>query len=470
MHKYSASLVIVFSLLVTGCTQSPAPNTSQTATATGINIPDGNQLSSSEGLTIFGKPGRSIPLTVEPTHFQSSPPSLIKKSWVVRKQPQEGRCTDSISIQTRIDSNTLLASRTPAAVICTYNGGETLPASDDVGILANGKFNAFSSTSNLVPNDAPRQAYDFAFDGDSVYWLETESTSLYFDQWRIFTANLSDKKSKLLLKAEDGLGLNSPLPAVYQTHLTVKEGRLYFQSMIPTSQYFEKVEQGAIDPEGWEDGDFQQGLLSVKTDGSDVRMAGENIAEYAFLDNAIVYSKYATGQVGTLSPEGTRDTQNDSVVTGIYSASNGSEKLLVEDSGMPDGSYYAENRIHNLHTSDGLLVFTRDSTLYVLNTKDQNVQLLDVASLSMDDETGYTPNIVEAAITHGMVALTVSTSPSGGQADSLVIFDTVGKTVHTLKPPTAPYLLGTDGDQFRFSLEDENEVAIYTVPADPNAY
>lgn len=427
----------------------------------------GNDLQTSEGLAIFNKGATEYFAHTDSRNFEMAGDSEFKRVNVIMAAPASGKCFDALIPFEKIDATSTLAVLTPARIRCEYSGGEELPTATLAGTETRGVFEPFSSTAEMVPGDSPRQTYDMTTDGTTAYWFETASTSLSHDEWRLFAADLRTGRSRLLLKAEDGLGLAGPLPVTSKTNLTIREGRLYFIGYFPTDQYYKKVEAQTVDPEGWEPGDFIQGVLSVKSDGTDLTVAGESIFDFDFTDEHIAYVKFAESNTSFPTPEGTRETTPSSSPRYIAVASSG-EDIVAEDSGSSDGTFHTELAIGNFRTSGSSISFTRGLTAYVLNTKTRNVDIVDLTSV-IDSAAKNTPvseapaSITDLIYADGQVALLVKSEGTDEIEHFVVTYsfeDAKGKVYST---QFSPYSLGTERDKFTFRV-DVGEIATYSIP------
>lgn len=448
---------------------APQPSISSTTpTTTSSTSTDKTDLPTSEGLTIFDKAAGEYPAQIDSSRFEIADFNSHKKSDILMEAPSDGKCYDLVDPSGRVDDTTLLATLTPAKVRCEYDGGEELPASTLMGIQKDGEFVPFSSTAKLVPHDTPRQVYDMTSDGTTAYWFETASTSLSHDEWRLFAADLKTGDSRLLLTAEDGLDLAGPLPVSAKTNLTFHEGRLYFIGYYPTEQYFEKVDSQNVDPEGWEPGDFVQGVLSVKTDGTDLAIAGESIFDFGFTESKIAYVKLVDVTRSYLTPEGTRESTEAAYPKRIVVAAGGVEEVLVEDVGSSDGTFHSEIAITNFQTDDRFISFSRGLTAYLLDVQSQEVDIVDLAStinLIAENTSDIEPSarITDLIYSDGQFAMIVNSEDTEEVENFVVVYDLGDKTGKIFPTDSNPYMLGVDRNEFTFRL-DTGEIATYTIP------
>lgn len=450
----------------------------------------GNDLASSEGLQIFGKPAQTYSVQSDLGQFEHADPQELKQIATIMKAPKDGICFDSVTTHDRIDDTTRLAILTPAKVRCEYDGGDAIPASSLVGLQVDGTFRPFTSSEPLVSGDGPRRIYDITTDGTNAYWLETESASLY-NTWRLFGADLQKGYPRLLLTAEFSFGLGGPLPASDQPNLTYHDGRLYFVSSFPTDQYYLKEKSEQLDPESWEPGDFTQGIVAATPDMSDLSFIAESVSHFGFTDQHIAYVKTATSDTTFIDDGGVRTKNQRDIARSIVIASEGSEgseEILVEDLGSADGSFHEELRISNFRTDGNVITFTRASTAYVLDVETRAVTIVDLAevvgsvaesaSAEASSETGSSKEgsaatdsqlaedparILDLIHADGRLAAIVEPQPSEPGGRALVTYDLNDRSGKVYPPVFRPYSLEADQSQITFRIDD-GDITTHEIP------
>lgn len=467
MKKHLIIPVVLVTALLGACSGETAPEVKPTNSSS-APVASGNDLVSSEGLSIFGKPAADYQAQSSADVFTVGDLDAVVRAETIMEQPKDGKCFDAVVPYGSIDESTTMAVLTPAEIRCEYDGGEELPTSTRTGLVVQCDFEPFDSTEGLVPGDSPRQTYDMASDDKNVYWLETASTSLSHDEWRLFSADIETGSSRLLLTAEEGLGLQGPLPVTAKTNLTYRDGRLYFLGYFPTEQYFAKADRGEVDAEGWEEGDFVQGVLSVKTDGTDLTIAGESIFDFGFNKEHITYIKFGPSTLSFLTPEGGRE-QTQADVPGYIAMSAGeTESVLVEDTGFSDGSFHSEMTIANFRADEDSIVFTRGVTAYVLDVLTGDAAIVDVAQILERSATGKPLAEAPAEVTdvihvQDRLVLIVKSESEDDIEHFIVDYDVQAEQGKIYPSSGTPYALREEHGDVTFRL-DTGEIAAYVIP------
>ncbi|WP_435299226.1 hypothetical protein [Timonella sp. A28] len=444
-HRLAAACSFLLVATLLGC--SPATDSSTSSTT---SKPSTNTLKTSEGLTIFGKEAQSYSLTLDGKDFQRGDEAAISKTGL-SMSAYSTPCTGHIRHETQIDKITYLAVKVPKKNVCDAEARELNPDAEQAGVDVSGKFTPFTSTEKLVPGDKPRMVIDMGADEKTVYWLETDAASQYQDTWRLFSADLDSKKSKVLLTAEDALDLHSALPTTYAPYVAVKDDRVYFTSYIPSDAYREKAESGRTSIDDWDEKDFIHALVSVKTDGSDFRIEAKNVHEFDFSQQGVAYITSERDEIKQDSEEAESDVVEGEIGNTVYSMVAGESSEVAKNSEIAGGFISPQNQINAFAAVGDTLTFSRGTTVYAANIATQQVDIVDVQSL-FDTAFATKPNIeipdsiTEIALnkTHSAFLLD-SASPDAEEKSFLFIYNNAEKTgTYYLLPSTASFLEATD--------------------------
>ncbi|WP_148284062.1 hypothetical protein [Luteimicrobium xylanilyticum] len=189
---------------------------------------------------------------------------------VVSRLQTTGTCTDTLAPGALFDDGAWFTGVTPGAA-CSWQGDGPLPASDRVGVVQEGSTTAhlWASTVTLVPGDHHRQVTRSTVSGDWAVWSETESTDLYYDNWRVFAADRRTGKPHVVATAEEFTG-GKKLP-FYEATYTIYQDRVFWSttpaSVAGTQKAFEpEVVSKAISGKGAIDVVAKAGDQPVTTD------------------------------------------------------------------------------------------------------------------------------------------------------------------------------------------------------------
>jgi len=173
---------------------------------------------------------------------------------VLSKLQPTGTCTDTLAPGALFDDGAWFTGIAPGAV-CSWQGDGPLPASGQVGIVPKGSTTAhlWASTAALVPGDHHRQVTRSTVSGSWAVWSETESTNLYYDNWRVFAADRRTGKPHVVATAEEFTS-GKKLP-FYEATYTIYRDRAYWSttpaSVAGTQKTFEpEVVSKAISGKG----------------------------------------------------------------------------------------------------------------------------------------------------------------------------------------------------------------------------
>ncbi len=102
-----------------------------------------------------------------------------------------------------------------------------------VGSFDHRGFSAFEGVPT-IKNDGPRFAYGAAVEGQELTWVESETSSLFYQDWRIFSRDPSGT-TRLVARAED-IPHEGSLPVLDGfTTTAISDDRVYFATPVPDS-------------------------------------------------------------------------------------------------------------------------------------------------------------------------------------------------------------------------------------------
>jgi|GEM_PF-3591647 len=462
--------------------QAPDPDT----ITPGTSAPDGtlpadptatgNGLKTNEGVTIFGAPASSFPKVEHPTFTETA--NMMQPVATLQKMSPDGEFEKGLFLYGRVSATKQLAVQTPAPSELLESIGEDYAVSvpDRPGVitgnpLKSGKFTPFGSTARLVPGEGPRDTSGLVTDGTNAYWLESHASSWYFDDWRLFSANLTTGTPRLLLTAQSALGIDSHILEPNITNLQIQDGVLYFISSVPTHEYRAQVASGKIDPDDPDESGFRPALVSVNTKGKEFTVIAENVRDFALTPSGPVYFSSATVQATSLSEDGSLTSSPSNLATSLSATFSAHATIIATDAGRTDGTYSSESALSNLSAHGNTVVYTRGATLYILDMAQKSVQQVDLLTLLPQLASSASPQVVplrvnETAVTDGVVALLLSTEPASvGRADSIVVYQIASATGTFLQQLDGPFNLQVDGSTFTFTMTGESGLTRYSVPA-----
>ncbi|XBH22965.1 hypothetical protein V5R04_07070 [Jonesiaceae bacterium BS-20] len=318
--------------------------------------------------------------------------TTIQETGVFGTQEAIDNCESTVLPFDHPGGSHALAVRLPAE-LCEYEGGETLPAPYSAGVVENGSFQPFSSTEDFVPEDAPRQTTDMAQNENTAFWIETDSTALSFDNWRVFAADLSDRESRLLARSEDVIpGLFMPAPA--RLGLTSAGDRTYWNSYSPSPALQQSIEDKSVDPESLTMLDFVPTVYSVGQLGGDLQSEVIGAQDFSVLGEGLTYIATAVLDV----TDRTLGSDNQSIERhfskAIDSRTVSGVERLVQLNPDANGDYFLDQGITNLQVSGSKIAFSSASDIYLVDRNTHQVVQFAGDHLLGDDASVLIPEIV----------------------------------------------------------------------------
>lgn len=430
------ALALLTSLLVSGCGFNEVPEPQKTVEQGGASPTQGE----TTHLQFFNKGDQSEVLTsVAMSEFSDiSSEVTIRKTGLLGTQDAIEKCESVVRPVDYSDESQVLAVKLPAE-LCEYDGGETLPASDSAGIIDRGAFQAFSSTEDLVPEDAPRQTTDMAQNETTAFWVESDSTALDYDNWRVFAADLGDLESRLLAKSEDvipGLLMLAP----NKLRLTSKGERVYWNSFAPSSALQQSIEDRSVDPESLTMLDFVPTVYSVGQHGGDLQSEVIGAQDFSVEGEDLTYVATSILDVIDTSPGSNNQLLERHFTEGIdIKTASGAERLVQLN---PDakGQYSSDQEITNLQAAGSKIAFSSASDVYLVDRSSRQVMRFAKDLPPGDEAFVLTSEIV---LTESQISWIVYSNDQEGPKQSIFTSDFSGTETKRIDVGSASELMDT---------------------------
>lgn len=426
--------VLLASFLVSGCSPNEVPTPQETTERDGA----GPAQTETSNLQFFDEGEQNEAMTsVAMAGFPNiSSEVTIHKTGVFGTQEAIEKCESAIRPVDDSTGSYVLAVRLPAQ-LCEYDGGETLPASDTAGIVVGESFQEFSSTDEFVLGDAPRQTTEMAQNESTAFWIETDSTALDYDNWRVFAADISDRKSRLLSKSEEVIpGLFMPAPT--KLRLTSKGERAYWNSFSPSNALQQSIEENSVDPESLTMLDFLPTIYSVGQRGGDLQSEVVGAQDFSVQGEGFVYVATALLDVIDMNTGSDNQPAVRHFTEAINSRTASGEERLVQLSPDSKGQHFSDQEITNLQAAGSMVAFSSSSDVYLMDQSNRQVIQFAKDFLS-DDEASVL--ISEIVLTDSRISWIMYSNDQGGSKQTIYTSDLSGNDTKRIDVGSASGLL-----------------------------
>ena len=320
----------------------------------------------------------------------------------------------------------LVAVQVPAG---QYDGGQWLLKPTAVGMFDGQAFVPFAPDPEVPgASDHPRQAYGGAADAGTVVWAETESTDLYFSNWRVFSR---DQSGTVHLVAHSEEVYPGVLPLLDGDSRPVVSGdRVYWATAAPIG------DSVAVDGTGA----FRMDVMSRATDGSGpIRVEATGATNPAAGGGALFVVRHTRADP-TLDQGESRlervdgDSQTSLVVR---QADRSTFKALVTD-----GQHVA------FVVGDG----TREGAIYVLDTSTRSALRIPLGASGASTSLAMCPD---------RLVWTSADAMGSGQTVPFSVLDLNTTSLHSIDVPDAFSGAHCAGDLIGWATIEPDPTAAY---------